>query len=48
MFHSLDVWHKSNKVTAKVSEVRKLYFFGLLFYFCFILGFQEKELQVSE
>ena len=28
MFHSLDVWHKSNKVTAKVSEVRKLYFLG--------------------
>ena len=26
MFHSLDVWHKSNKVTAKVSEVRKLLF----------------------
>ena len=21
MFYSLDVWHKSNKVTAKVSEV---------------------------
>ena len=26
MFHSLDVWHKSNKVTAKVSEVHKFVF----------------------
>ena len=48
MFHSLDVWHKSNKVTAKVSEVRKLYFLGGILYFRFILGFQEKGLQVSE
>ena len=33
MFHSLDVWHKSNKVTAKVSEVRKLYFLGVYYNF---------------
>ena len=48
MFLSLDVWHKANRVTAKVLEVRKFYFFGILLYFCFILGIHEKGLQVSE
>ena len=47
MLHSLDVWHKSNKVTGKVSEVVNCIFGGIL-YFCFILGYQEKGLQVSE
>ena len=39
MFHSLDVWHKSNKVTAKVSEVRKFFF---LYTIILLLYFKKK------
>ena len=42
MFHSLDVWHKSNKVTAKVSEVRKLYFWGVYYTFALFLASKKK------
>ena len=30
MFHSLDVWHKSNKVTAKVSAVRTFFLYTII------------------